>query len=94
MQTISTDKSVRSDTLEDLKEFKCHFLPTQAKKGEQIVSMMPAIKKNLIVSGDDIVGLHTENKSLNNKKCSHDKKWLQKSKARLLQQIDDEKRAN
>ena len=43
---------------------------------------------------DDIVELHTENESLRNKTGSYDEKWLEESKTRLLQQIDDEKRAN
>ena len=45
MQIISTDKTNRNDTLQDLKEFNSQSLTTQAKKGEQLVSMMPAIKK-------------------------------------------------
>ena len=44
--------------------------------------------------GDDIVDLHTESKILNNKTGFHDEKWLEESKARLLQQIDDGKRAS
>ena len=43
MQIISTDKTVRNDTIEDLKEFNSQSLSTQVKKGEQLVSMMPAI---------------------------------------------------
>ena len=43
MHVISTDKTVRNDTIEDLKEFNSQSLATQAKKGEQLVSMMPAI---------------------------------------------------
>ena len=48
MQIISKDKSVRNDTIHDLKEFNSQSLTTQAKKGEQLASMMPAIKKALI----------------------------------------------
>ena len=44
MQIISNDNSVRNDTIQDLKEFNQQSLSTQAKKGEQLVSMMPAIK--------------------------------------------------
>ena len=44
-QITSNDKSIRNDTMVDLKEFKNQSLATQAKKGEQLVSMMPAIKK-------------------------------------------------
>ena len=42
-QITSNDKTVRSDTIQDLKEFNQQSLTTQAKKGEQFVSMMPAI---------------------------------------------------
>ena len=44
MQIISNDKTVRNDTVQDLKEFNSQSLSTQAEKGEQLVSMMPAIK--------------------------------------------------
>ena len=56
--------------------------------------MMPAIKKAFNLLGDDIVELSTENGALKNKKGSYDEKWPEESIARLLQQIDDEKRAN
>ena len=45
MQIISNEKTVRNDTIQDLKEFNSQYLSTQAKKGEQLVSMMSAIKK-------------------------------------------------
>ena len=44
--------------------------------------------------GDYIVELHTENENLKNKIGCYDEKWLEGSKARLLQQTDDEKKAN
>ena len=37
MQIISNDKTVRNDTIQDLKEFYQQSLRTQAKKGEQLV---------------------------------------------------------
>ena len=46
MQTISNEKTVRSYTAQDLKEISTQSLSTQAKKGEQVVSMMPATKKS------------------------------------------------
>ena len=55
---------------------------------------MSAIKKAFNLLGDDIVELSTENDALKNKKGFYSEKWLEESKARLLQQIDDEKRAN
>ena len=94
LQIISNDKTVRNDTVQYLKEFNSESLATQAKKSEQLVSMMPAIKKAFKSLGDDIVELSTENDALKNKKGSYDEKWLEESNARLLQQIDDEKRAN
>ena len=94
MQIISTDKTVKNDTIEDLKEFNSQSLSTQAKKGEQSVSMMPAIKKAFNLLGDDIVELSTESDALKNKIGSYDEKWLEESKNKMLKQIDDEKRAN
>ena len=43
---------------------------------------------------DDNVELHTENESLKDKIGSYDEKCLEESRARLLQQIDDEEKAN
>ena len=94
MQTISNDNSVRNDTIQDLKEFNQQSITTQAKKGEQIVSMMPAIKKAFTLLGDDIVDLSTENDALKSKIGNYDDKWLEESKAKLLKDIDDKKRAD
>ena len=55
--------------------------------------MMPAIIKAFDLMGDDIVDLSTENETLKNKIGSYDEKWLEESKAKLLKQMDDEKRA-
>ena len=94
MQFISNDKTVRSDIIQDLKGFNQQSLTTQAKKGEQLVSMMPAIKKAFNLLGDDIVELSTEKDALKNKIGSYDEKWLEQSKTNLLKEIDYEKRAN
>ena len=94
MQIISKDKTVRNDTIQDLKEFNSQPLSTRAKKGEQLVSMMPAIKKDFDLMGDDIVDLTTENETLKNQIGDYDQKWIEESQAKLLKQIDDEKRAN
>ena len=56
--------------------------------------MMPAIKEAFNLMGDDIVELSVENESLKNQIDDYDEKWLQESKAKLLEDIDDEKRAN
>ena len=94
MQIISKDNSVRNDTIQDLKEFNQQSLTTQAKKGEQLVSMMPAIKKAFNLMGDGIVDLTIENDALKNQIGEYDEKWLEESKTKLLKGIDDEKRAN
>ena len=94
MQISSTDKTVRNKIIEDLKEFNTQSLNTQAKKGEQLVAMMPAIKKAFNLLGDDIVELSTENDALKNKIGDYDEKWLEESKNKMLKEIDDEKRAN
>ena len=94
MQLSSNDKTVRNDTIQDLKEFNQQSLTTQAKKGEQLVSMMPAIKKAFNLLGDDGVDLSAENDTLKNKIGDYDEKWLEESKADLLKDINDEKRAN
>ena len=75
MQISSNDKTVRNDTIQDLKEFNSQSLTTQAKKGEQLVSMMPAIKKAFDLLGDDIVYLPTENDALKSKIGDYDEKW-------------------
>ena len=45
MQISSDAQAVRSNTVQVLKEFNSQHLSTQVKKGEHLVSMMPAIKK-------------------------------------------------
>ena len=94
MQLSSTDQTVRNETIQDLNEFKQQSLSTQAKKGEQLTAMIPAIKKAFNLLGDDIVDLSAENETLKNKIGVYDEKWLEESKAKLLKDIDDEKKAN
>ena len=66
MQFISNDKTVRNDTIQDLKEFNSQSLSTRAVKREQLVSMVPAVRKVFNLLGDDIVDLSTENDVLKN----------------------------
>ena len=94
MQISSNDRTVRSDTIQDLNDFNQQSLTIQAKKGEQLVSMMPAIRKAFDLLRDDIVELSTENDVLKNKIRSYDEKWIEESKNKMLKQIDDEKGAN
>ena len=49
IQLTANDKAVRSGTVHDLKEINNQFSATQAKKGEQLVSMMLAIEKKLLI---------------------------------------------
>ena len=94
MQLSSSDNTVRNDTIQDLKEFNQQSLSTQAKKGEQLTAMMPAIKKAFNILGDDIIELSTENDVLKNQIGEYDERWLQESKAKLLKDIDDKKKAD
>ena len=94
MQICSTDQKVRNNTIQDLKDFNQQSLSTRAKKGEQLVSMVPAIKEAFNLMGNDIVELSTENDTLKNQIGNYDEKWLEESKAKLLKDIDGEKRAN
>ena len=55
---------------------------------------MPSIKKAFDLMVDDIVDLSTENETLKNQIGDYDQKWLEESKAKLLKEINDEKRAN
>ena len=84
----------RRDKLQDLKDFNSQSLTTQAKRGEQLLSMMSANKKAFDLMGDDIMELSTKNETLKNEIDSYDEKWFEESKAKLLKQIDDEKKAN
>ena len=77
MQIGSTNQKVRNNTIQDLKDFNQQSLSTRAKKGEQLVSMMPAIKEAFTLMGNDIVDLSTENDALKEKIGDYDEKWLQ-----------------
>ena len=67
MQLISPDKTVGNESVQDSKVFNLQSLTTQAKKGEHLVSMMPAIKKAFDLMDDDIGDLSTENDALKSK---------------------------
>ena len=94
MKINSTNRKVRNNTIQDLKDFNQQSLSTRAKKGEQLVSMKPAIKEAFNLMGNDVVELSTENDTLKNHIGNYDEKWLEESKAKLLKDIDDEKRAH
>ena len=94
MQLVSADQTVRNDTIQDLKDFNQQSQSTQDKKGEQLTSMMPAIKKAFNVLGDEKIELTVENDTLKNQIGDYNPKWLDESKAKLLKDINAEKRAN
>ena len=54
---------------------------------------MPAIKKAFDPMGDDIVDLSTQNETLEKQIGDYDEKWLKEAKAKLMKQIDIDKRA-
>ena len=56
--------------------------------------MMPAIEKAFNLMGDNVVELSVENEPLKSQIGEYDEKWLQESKAKLIKEIDVEKRAN
>ena len=80
MQKKSNGKIVRSNTVDVLKEFNSQSLITQAKKGEQLVSMVVAIKNAFDLLGDDLVEISTENETLKNQIGDYKEKWLEVSK--------------
>ena len=94
MQIISTDKFVRTFTIQVLKEINNQSLATQAEKGEQLFSKMPAIKEAFNLLGDYIDELSKKNETLKNKIGSYDKKCPKESTANLLEQFSDEKKAS
>ena len=56
--------------------------------------MVPAIKKDFDLIGNDIVDLSTENEASKSQMRDFDQKWLEESKTKRLKQIHDEQRAN
>ena len=93
MQLFSNDRTVRSNTIQGIKEFNSQSLARQAKKRGKRISQKPAIRKAFDLMGDDIFELSTENDVLIKKTGSYMEKWLEESKEKLLKQIDDENRA-
>ena len=82
MQIMSSDKTVRSNTVQQLKYFNSQSSITKAKKGDQLVSVMPASNKAFDLMGDDMVEISTENRT-SKKIGSYDEKMLEEPKAKL-----------
>ena len=74
MKSISKDQTVRSYTVQDLKEYNSQSLATQAKRGEQLVSLMPVSRKAFDLMDEDLIKLSTENESLKSKIGSYQEK--------------------
>ena len=64
LQIISIDETVRSNTVQDLKDFNSQSFATQAKRQEQLISSMPSSKTAFDLMADDIVEISTQNESL------------------------------
>ena len=67
IQMNANVKTLKSVTVLYLKQFNDQSLTTQAKKGEQLVSMMPAFKKSFSLLPDHIIALTIEKDALKDK---------------------------
>ena len=89
---VRGDKSIREETKQAMKEYKQQSLQSQAKQGEQLTSMMPAIKRAFELVRDDNYELVVENNVLRDKIGDVNEDWLETSKKKLLENTgDDEK---
>ena len=93
MKIVSNNHTVRSNKIQHVKDFNSQYLSTKARKGEKLVSMMPAIRNLIDLMRDGMVYLSTENDTSKKQVGDYDQKWLEESQAKLLKQIHDEKRA-
>ena len=93
LQINSNDKISRCDTVQGIKDFSSQSLSTQAKKGKQLDSMMPAVENICGLNGVETKEIFAENKSLKNEIVSEDEEWLEESEAKSLEHIDDDKKA-
>ena len=92
MQIISDEKTVRTNTVHDLRDFNSQTLAEQAKKGEQLISMKLASEKALGLMGDDIIKISRQNETFNKNEIScFDERWLEESETKLSKQFNDEK---
>ena len=80
MQIISNDQTLKNGTLQYLQGFNSQSLATQAKKAEQLVFMMAAIKKTFDILVENIVELSTKYESLKKTLGSYDGKGLEELK--------------
>ena len=76
-----------SEKMQVLKVSNSPFLASQAKKREQLNSMMPSIENVFDLMVDWILDFTAENETMKNEKGSYDEKWLEESKGNLLGEI-------
>ena len=87
IQLASNDKTVREETIQDLKNFESQSSMTQAKTGERLLAFLPAIEKRFITLGDEVMELKTEIFILKNiRRDNHQKYEKGLEKARLKKQ--------
>ena len=53
-QSVPSNKTVREETIQDIKDLKSKSNLTQAKRGKELVAMMPAVENFSNLLGDDI----------------------------------------
>jgi predicted metalloprotease with PDZ domain len=91
-ELVKTNNEVKKEIIENIKDFKKQSLATQAKKGEELVAMMPAVKKAFNIMADDIYELSTENEILKDKIGDYDENWLKESKVKLMANTTEDKK--
>ena len=80
MELISNNKTGRSDTIQNLKDFNKQSISNPTGEKEQILAM-----------GDDKVESSNKNGTLKSKEGSHNETMLEKPETTLNQKIDKEK---
>ena len=83
VEFLKSDPNVRQQIRSDLIKFNKQNLVTQAKKGEELVAIVPVIKQAIQIMGDDIYELGVENDILRNKMGDVDEKWLSQTKTNI-----------
>jgi regulator of replication initiation timing len=90
IELVKENDKIKQQALNDLKEFKKQSLQTQAKKGEQLTAMIPAIKEAFTMMRDDNYELVVENDILKEKIGDVDEEWLSISKNKILEKCGDD----
>ena len=91
IQIARSDKIVGEETIRALKDSKPQSLPTQSKRGKDLVVTSPAINKRIKKLRMENMKLDAENDILKNKIIEYDQKSLKENRDKLLQKIDNKK---